>query len=403
MKYLSIVVILFTAHWSIGQDAWIQVDSVNGKPRRASSTFVVNGDGYIFGGLDVDGNRRTMYSYTVWQDDWDDEPSLGDSTHTGLKRSSACAFNLNNKGYVCLGQGDFSFRFKDLWEFDEDTDVWTQKADFAGGRRTQAVSFVIDDIAYVGTGYNVVNNTGIYYNDMYKYDPTTNTWTQLNDFGGTPRKGAVGFAMGGQGYIGTGDDGVVRDDFWQYEPTTDTWVQKANLPGAARTGATGWGIFPQAFICTGQDNFSFMNDLWEYNYFSDSWVQRTNFPGSPRSNACSFVLNGIAYVGTGYDGNNYDDFYAYQRILGVDQKSIESNINIYPNPVVTSFTVNTDKAQVELKLYDLLGRDVTSEIAIDQNGSKYLIDRQDLPAGNYLIKLFDSNNNVNYEGKVIFV
>ena len=53
---------------------------------------------------------------------------------------------------------------------------------------------------------------------MYKYDPSTNSWTQINDFGGSARKEAVGFTMGEQAYVGTGDDGVKRSDFWQYEP-----------------------------------------------------------------------------------------------------------------------------------------------------------------------------------------
>jgi N-acetylneuraminic acid mutarotase len=364
-------------------------------------------------GLDEDGERRTMYSFTPWQNDWDDEPPIGGLTGTGQKRANACAFTLNNKGYITLGQGVSSFDFKNTWEFDEVTDVWTQKADFLGGRRAHAVSFVIDEIAYVGTGHHtewdpVANNgnggyVSILHKDMYKYDPLTNTWTQLNDFGGTARQDAVGFAMGGQGYIGTGDDGVVRNDFWQYEPTNDSWVQKANLPGAARRGATAWGVFPQGFICTGQDNFNYMDDLWEYNYYADAWVQRASFPGGPRTNACAFVLNGIAYMGTGYDGVSHDDYYAYQRVLGVEEESVANSLEIYPNPVVTHFTVKANNEQLEVKLYDFLGRDVSSEVRVIQNGSSYMIDRNDLPSGNYIIKMLDTETGFNYEGKVIFV
>ena len=42
-------------------------------------------------------------------------------------------------------------------------------------------------------------------NDFWEYDPTTNTWTQKANFGGTPRDGAVGFSIGSKGYIGTGE------------------------------------------------------------------------------------------------------------------------------------------------------------------------------------------------------
>ena len=43
-------------------------------------------------------------------------------------------------------------------------------------------------------------------NDFWEYDPSTNTWTQKADFGGTARNWAVGFSIGNKGYIGTGYD-----------------------------------------------------------------------------------------------------------------------------------------------------------------------------------------------------
>ena len=79
-----------------------------------------------------------MVSYTPWQNDWDDEPSLGGLNGSGLARGSASAFTINQKGYVCLGQGETNGFFKDLWEFDPVTNVWTQKADFAGSARTHS-------------------------------------------------------------------------------------------------------------------------------------------------------------------------------------------------------------------------------------------------------------------------
>ena len=88
---------------------------------------------------------------------------------------------------------------QDFWEYDPVTNAWTQKADFGGGPREQAVGFSIGGKGYIGTGYN-----GPYRQDFWEYDPATNTWTQKADFGGTARYGAVGFSIGSKGYIGTG-------------------------------------------------------------------------------------------------------------------------------------------------------------------------------------------------------
>jgi N-acetylneuraminic acid mutarotase len=402
----SILATLFTSgiiSLSFAQDAWLQKDSVNGAPRSAASSFVVNGEGYIMGGTDDNGFRRSMYSYTFWQDDWDDEPSIGDApgvNGSGNARGNACAFSLYNKGYVCLGVGDGNDFKNDLWQFDEDTDAWSQKATFIGAARRNAVSFVINDVAYVGTG---IDQNGQMLKDMYKYNATANVWVQLNDFAGTARKEAVGFTMGGQGYIGTGDDGVMRDDFWQYEPTTDTWTQKASFPGTPRKGAVGWGQFPTAFICMGEDiNFTYTNDLWEYNFFADAWVQRANYPGPGRSNAVVFIQNDQAFVGTGFNGLFHDDMYAYTRIVGNEELATNNTVKVHPNPVVDEFFVSSDIANAGIEMYTLDGKNITASLVITKIQNGFKINRMGLPTGNYILRLTDKDNGSIQTKKIIF-
>ena len=45
--------------------------------------------------------------------------------------------------------------------------------------------------------------------DFWEYDPATNAWTQKADFGGTARLDAVGFSIGSKGYIGTGKRAIL--------------------------------------------------------------------------------------------------------------------------------------------------------------------------------------------------
>lgn len=384
-------VLLLSQHLCSQSDVWTQKDTVNGQPRSVAAAFVAGGDGFTLCGLDPDGFRRKVYSYTDWQDDWDDEPSVGGENGSGLSRGSASAFGIGNYGYICLGQGVSNPYFQDLWQFDTETNVWTQKADFIGSPRRQAVAFAIGDTAYVGTG---ISASG-YCKDMFKYDPQTNTWTQLADFGGSARKEAVGFSMGGQGYIGTGDDGVKKNDFWQYEPTTDTWTQRANFPGTARKGAVGFGLFPQAFIGTGEDiNLAYTNDLWEYNYYGDVWVQRADFIGPGRTNAFAFVLNGVAYVGTGYNGAYLDDFYAYYKATGAAEiAELDVNVAIYPNPVISHCTIKIDRENVDLSLVQLNGSPCRQLMEIQQQGDKYILTRGMLPAGTYVLRINDRQTN----------
>lgn len=396
MKKILTLFIIGSTVLSSAQDTWQQMDSVNGPSKGSCAAFVIDGEGYVIGGLDDFGFKRKMYSYNPLQNDWDDELSLGGTNGSGLDRASATSFSINGKGYVCLGQGQTNPYFKDLWEYNEETQSWTQKADFIGSARRQAIGFAIDDFGYVGTGQDA---SGLR-NDFYKYDPLTNTWEQLNDFPGTPRRQAVGFAMGGEGYVGTGDDGVLRNDFWMYVPSTDTWIQQANFPGTARAGATGWGVFPTAFIATGEDlNFEYKKDVWEYNYFTNTWVQRADLPGSARKNAISFVIDGIAYLGTGFNGTFMDDFYSYTGIVGLNETDFVST-SVYPNPTTDRFIVsfNSSLTKEQIEIYTLTGQKVTNKFTIESKTNGCEINCSSVPSGNYIVRLRLTNGrSMNYK------
>jgi hypothetical protein len=57
---------------------------------------------------------------------------------------------LEERGFVCLGNN--GGLLSDLIEYNPESDTWTLRAAFGGSERKSAVSFVIDNKAYVGTG-----------------------------------------------------------------------------------------------------------------------------------------------------------------------------------------------------------------------------------------------------------
>lgn len=394
ISLLSLFIIISNGYT---QDIWVQKDSVNGPPRSSATSFVLNGEGFFISGLDVIDFSRKMYSYDIDQDDWDNEESIGGVNGSGLNRGGAIGFSVLDKGYVGLGQGNTAPFYSDIWEYEPETSVWTQKANFIGSARRQAVAFSINDTAYVGTGQDQDG----YAQDFYKYDATNNIWTQIANFGGTARKGAVGFTMGGQAYVGTGDDGIYTSDFWQYQPLADTWIEKSSFPGTARTGSCGWGIFPTAFIACGYDNnFNYKKDVWEYNYFANVWTQRADFTGPERTNASSFVIDGIAYLGLGYNGEFLDDFYAYTPLLSAHENNIIINLKVYPNPASTFFNIELSQQitnSIDLKLFDINGREVQIEVELSEN--RIYVGLNTLSAGAYFYTI--SSTEFSKSGKII--
>lgn len=384
-NFFLLTALLFSFLQADAQDYWIQRDSIKGPKKSVASAFSANGVGYILCGLESTGFTRKMFSYDVNQDDWDSAHALGGINGGGLSRGSACSFSVYNKGYICLGQGDNTNYLDDVWEYDPALDVWTQKANFAGGARRAATAFVIGGFAYVGTGQNAAGLC----DDFYKYDPINNQWSAIADFAGTPRKYAVGFGMGNQGYVGTGDDGTMRNDFWQYQPSLNTWTAKANFPGTARAGAVGWGIFPQGFIATGEDyTYSYCNDVWEYNYFTNQWIQRASLIASGRKHAVAFTIGNVAYLGAGYNGALLDDFYSYQGITGIADAKLDAAPVVYPNPSIGLFTITSAIISLDdctLRFSDEAGRDVTSSFGITHEDGSVKVNGSSVAAGVYYL------------------
>jgi len=193
---------------------------------------------------------------------------------------------------------------------------WDKLGDYAGIPRDGAVGFTIGNFTYVGTGFNYASLT--YLNDIWKYDPSSDSWYPVAPFPGQPRTNAVAFTLNGKGYVGTGYNilnGSTNplSDFWQFDPTagpTGTWTQVADFgftsdQGAAsvsaRYGCASFTVKNRAFVGWGENISQFgYKDLWEYDDINNVWIQRPD-TGSKRLNPFVFIINDMAYVGGGYD------------------------------------------------------------------------------------------------------
>lgn len=181
---------------------------------------------------------------------------------------------------------------------------WIERSDFEGDTRSSAVSFVIGDYAYIGTGYNGSDDE--YFADFWRYNPTLNFWEEIADFPGAGRSSAVAFSIDGKGYIGTGYDGDDElGDFWQYDPGSNSWTQKADFGGSARRSAVGFNLNGKGYIGTGYDG-SELKNFYEYNPQNDTWTSIPSLGGSKRKDAVVFVIDNTAYVCTGIHNGSYE-------------------------------------------------------------------------------------------------
>jgi N-acetylneuraminic acid mutarotase len=372
--------LLFLALLSTGslfaQAQWIQIDSMKGPAKSVTTSFVLGDTGYVLGGMVDNQFTRRMYSFKPNQNDWDDEASWGGDLGSGQNRGSAVSFVIGNKAYAGLGQGNTAGFYNDFWEYDPSTETWTQIADYEGNARRGAVGFVIDGKGYVGTGHTVTGLT----NDFYSYDPVTNTWSSIAPFPGTPRKYAVSFTIGNFGFVGLGDDGVYKNDLWMYIPEFDVWTARAPLPSLGRVGSSACSIYPDGFVFTGETPSGYTSETWQYHYFSNSWEQTTDFPGIARKHSTAFAINGIAYVGSGYGDMVFmDDFYALTPVLSLTENQV-IQLKCYPNPTTEIISVANEQLSA-CAIFDLNGRNVPVKWVLEGR----VINVCDLESGSYIL------------------
>lgn len=265
------------------------------------------------------------------------------SDFTGLKRERAVSFSINGKGYVATGVDTTDLVQNDLWEYDPTTDSWTQMADILGDSRRNAIGFAIDDKGYIGTGMNHSEaGFGTTLSDFIQYDPVSNTWTSKANFPGSSGNGvyfATGFSADSKGYICGGKRGPnnYTAEFWEYKPLTDSWIQRQDFPGGVRYQLCSFTVDNLAYIGLGIDQDVYRKDIWEYNPSTNLWAQKNDFLGGERGAVSTFSLGQRGFICLGSDGGFKGDLWEYNPFS--DAWSIRSNYGGSDRKNAIAFTI----------------------------------------------------------------
>ena len=250
------------------------------------------------------GNAQTVTGVSAG-DSWIPKAGYG-----GGNRSYAVSFVINNKAYVGTGL-DAAGSVKDFWEYDPATNVWTRKADFGGAARDAASAFAVN-----GKGYICMGKSGdypfTYYKDLWEYDPATDTWTKKADFPGIDRAYGTAFSVNGKGYYVCGYryDFGPYSDVWEYDPAADKWTRKADYGGGPTSNPYGLAIGDKGYVGVGW-NGGWKRDFYEYDPATDKWTRKADYGGAAREYVAGFSINGKGYIGVGYAGAVYKDVWEY--------------------------------------------------------------------------------------------
>ena len=266
----------------------------------------------------------------------------------GQSRTQSFSFAIGSKAYVGTGVYQNYMYLEDMWEYDTETGVWTQKADYPEGKVRGPMAFTLNNKAYVGLGYRENGtNEGEKMDTFYEYDPMSNNWTRKHDYpggwDGYYSRDAV--TLNGKGYYFTeitdwvpgagGDRGV---NLYEYDPISDRWTFINSLVyggywynehiTAEAIGSNLYAYFKNYDGNWGRTGTSF----YQYNMEYNTWVEK-NCESIPLTYTKkeSFVMGGCFYLfsGTLYGGVLNNVVYKYNPVSEIWTESEVSEPKIF--------------------------------------------------------------------------
>ncbi|HKR06070.1 MAG TPA: kelch repeat-containing protein [Bacteroidia bacterium] len=387
---LALCSIAFMNSLNAQQYAWVQRADLANTPRYAQAYFTIGNKGYAGTGITHVGS-----TYTYHQDFWEYDPATDVWTQkanfAGPQRYGASGFSVGNKGYITLG---WVPQLDDLWQYDPVANSWTQKTNFGGSARYIASQFVIDNFVYVGTGY------APYSTDFWRYDFQTDSWTQVADIGGYGRCAARGFTLNNFGYVVNGGIQFVAytKDLWRYDPVSNSWTQMANFPGAERSSPAAFTMNGKAFVGSGSDGFNLFDDFYCYDGVTDSWSPIAVFPGLGRLEQISFSFPNRGFVGTGCSdnypgGNDLTELWELVDITGVNEMT-SADFSVTPTVNDNNVTFNFSKAPGQnyaVSIFDAAGKMIVKQ-EFSKNETRVSVSLHNAAAGIYIYTITADNN-----------
>jgi hypothetical protein len=222
-----------------------------------------------------------------WGQDWVDlTPATGPAP---VARALASAvFDSQERRMVVFAGRDASVTRNDVWAFDLDTHAWTDLTPLAGPEpiaRLTPVS-VYDPVGHRMITWSGQGTGGTFFNDVWEFDLTANTWTQIAPTGGPPniRYGAAGVLDPTAGdlvtFAGFTDQGRF-EDVWRFNTTATTWADVSPTPGPIKRclHSASYDAAGHRFILYGGQSGGPLGDVWALDLTLNAWTELTPVTG----------------------------------------------------------------------------------------------------------------------------
>jgi gliding motility-associated-like protein len=208
----------------------------------------------------------------------------------------ACGMSIGNLAYIASGNGGTQLKFR---KYDPSTDTWTQLPDLP-----MTYLAASQGIAWRGKLWAYGSDRS-----MYMFDPVTEVWTK-KAVCPIQVTNAQTFLLNDQIFLCGGANGSTSfKEVYAYDLVNDNWARKNDMPYIVGSGVA-FALHGKGYVCTGNSNYGSVSGtphsavFLQYDPASDSWTELPPFPGGPRGAGIQFSDGYKAYVGLGNNNGN---------------------------------------------------------------------------------------------------
>ena len=367
---------------------WEQTLSFPGTPRDDGTHFKIGTKHYVGTGREVGfGCTRDFYVFDESTLNW----TISAPLPAGNERQYASAVGWNSKGYL-FGGVDCNGNYQnDFWCFDPTLNSWTSLNPLPAFGRGGMVEFIIQDTLYIVGGRNA---NGIL-NEVWSYSFNDQSWIQKNNLPSNGIWRGIGFTNQGIGFIGLGKNDLnnqtsFNSEILNYTPESDTWQIEPNLNLGERSYVGCAQNDSLLFLVGGLTPSNQLLTTTERIHLNNFTIDLLpDFTGIARKGGCAFLVQDDLYYTTGVSTDTrYNETWRLTNVTSVSERS-GLELCLYPNPTNSGITIQCDESITILHITDILGKKV---FEVEVHDTQFHLATTMLPDSRYIINIQTVNH-----------
>jgi N-acetylneuraminic acid mutarotase len=384
---LFLAIYFLSQYGIIYSQTWNQTTSFPGTPRDDASHFKIGTKHFIGTGREVAfGCTRDFYFFDESTLSWGNSSPLP----AGKERQYASGISYNGKGFIFGGIDCAGVYQNDLWTYNPTTDSWNELNSLPSAGRAGMVQFLLQDTLYIVGG----RNTSGIMNEVWTYNFSTQTWTQKNNLPSNGIWRGVAFTFQNNAFIGLGRNNLNNQtghnaEILNYQPSSDSWTAVSNLSWGTRSYVGCAQTDSLLFLFGGLDSTGQILTSVERIHLSDFTTDLLpNFPSDARKGGVAFLVQNDLYYTTGVSTDTrFNETWRLDNVAYLEEVT-SFQFQIFPNPCSTEMTIKASEPIISIEIMDELGRILFKEKI---NAIYFQLLTSFLKSGNYFVKIETEN------------